>query len=218
MSSCCLAACGRLAENSQSGEAALTLCGRAPPAHLHPALRGWGGEGGSPLGNSVLCPSPQLCPVQGVQGKPPAHPLLSQCCSTRPPLSIPVFPLDQPLRTAPKALPVSPLLCCPFPLPWTCTVFPALPKPGAMPGWSCCCLQGVPAPGPGVSVSQPGVLSLLCLCFSWDGSRGAGRGEGGAQSSGSTGKRTPFPGICCGCPRTVGSHISSGSAPEWGLS
>lgn len=111
MSSCCLAACGRLAENSQSGEAALTLCGRALPAHLHPV--GWGG--GCPLGNSVLCPFPQLCALQGVQGQPPAHALLSQCCSTRPPLSIPIFPLDQRLRTAPKALPVSPQVCSPCP-------------------------------------------------------------------------------------------------------
>lgn len=70
MSSCCLAACGRLAENSQSGEAALTLCGRALPAHLHPVLRGWGGEGG--LHSGILSSAPPLscAPPRGCRGSP----------------------------------------------------------------------------------------------------------------------------------------------------
>lgn len=71
MSSCCLAACGRLAENSQSGEAALTLCGRAPPAHLDPALRGWGGEGGG-LRSGILSSAPPLscAPARECRGSP----------------------------------------------------------------------------------------------------------------------------------------------------
>lgn len=70
MSSCCLAACGRLAENSQSGEAALTLCGRALPAHLHPVLWGWRGEGA--LHSAILSPaSPHSCaPTRGCRGSP----------------------------------------------------------------------------------------------------------------------------------------------------
>lgn len=51
MSSCCLAACGRPAENLQSGEAALTLCGRALLAHLHcTAVGNPGGIGAVILG------------------------------------------------------------------------------------------------------------------------------------------------------------------------
>lgn len=74
MSSCCLAACGRPAENSQSGEAALTLCGRALLAHLHCAAVGdpggdrgcdfWG-RGGTSWGLTALesfwCASPWGC-------------------------------------------------------------------------------------------------------------------------------------------------------------
>lgn len=70
MSSCCLAACGRLAENSQSGEAALTLCGRALPPHLHRLLRGWGGEGALHLGILFSAPPLSCAPARGCRGSP----------------------------------------------------------------------------------------------------------------------------------------------------
>lgn len=195
MSSCCLAACGRLAENSQSGEAALTLCGRALLAHLHAAGQG----GGSALGNSVLCPFPQLSPDQGAQGEPPAHPVLSQCCSTHPSLSIPTFSLDQRF-----------LVCSPFPSPWTCTEFPALPQAEVM-------LVGAAGVCRGFWLlpchSQ---VSFPCCAF---GSPGMAPEVRGAQSCGwQLWEKDLFPRICCGCSCNEGSQSSSGSAPEQGMS
>lgn len=102
MSSCCLAACGRLAENSQSGEAALTLCGRAPAAHLHPALRGWGGERGVSAREFCPLPLPSAVPRPGGAGEAPSPPFALPVLF-HPPTSVhPRLPAGSAAQDSPK--------------------------------------------------------------------------------------------------------------------
>lgn len=157
MSSCCLAACGRLAENSQSGEAGFNSLWTGSPGTSAPsaaaAARGaqprrgagvlaregvpWAGCSGDFLSSA----SPrQLCPRHGVQREEASRPQPPLCppepfhplTSVRPrgPGTGRSFPLDQRLQDRTKG-PVSlshVVFFFPFPLLWTCVLFPTLPK------------------------------------------------------------------------------------------
>jgi len=130
MSSCCLAACGRLAENSQSGEAgfnslwtgspgtsaprvAAAAC-RAPPLARGRGLAGEGGCGLPAVGIFLSSASPcQVCPMK-------------RRCAASPP-----FALPKPFHPPTSALPAAPAPAAPSCWIGGCgmgpTTLPALP-------------------------------------------------------------------------------------------
>lgn len=157
MSSCCLAACGRLAENSQSGEAGFnplwtgspgTSAPSAAAAAPHsPAVGPGFGQGRglpAPTAAGIFCRLPLAARrAAGRRGKSCLSPTCPSLSHSRLALSVRAAPSRRVSGrgTGARALPALPTLgFSPPPSPWTCVLFPTLPKIIAIQAW---CVQAV---------------------------------------------------------------------------
>lgn len=257
MSSCCLAACGRLTENSQSGKAGFNSLWTGSPGTSAPNVaaaarralppargQGFGRGRGSAvwLQQGFFChlPFPTRCvPATRCRGKrhrtpsppfailKPFHPLTSvHPCSSGTGRS---FPLDQRLQDRTKGpASLSPVVVFPFPLLWTCILFPTLPKIIAIKVWcleAVSCLQGGAGPRPptsphhGETCLSPSLIRFSFGLAVWVSSRARARQRCWACAElwlAAVAEGSCSQGSAMSASAARGRHVGLGSAPEQG--
>lgn len=198
MSSCCLAACGRLAENSQPGEAAFNSLWTGSPGTSAPSAgshgrggpcgvlglwfwRVWGGSGVRLPQKCFRVPLPEPCPQHKGKGRHagsepfPPHPRPSLGpADTAPAAAVPRTHSWLRDRTE----------CPAAHLPWAET-YPDKKKV-AVRVWclgTLSCLQGAAAPGPPAPLYDSGCPSGCCL-WAGRGVRDVWRAPGGPRAQG----------------------------------